>query len=102
MNHPIRVAWLTAGALAVFYGALLAVLLSRGVIQIPEALRNLAVAVGWLLTVTLATTQLGASRIENDRTKRADRRASIETEAFKQISAASTELTKALSGVLSP
>ncbi len=102
MYRPIRAAWFTAGALAIAYAAILAALLYWCVIPVSEVLRDMAVAVGWLLAVTLATTQLAASRRENDRTKRADRRASVEVEAFKQVSAASADLTKALSGVLAP
>jgi len=102
MQPGTRTAWLTAGALALIYGVLLLTLLSWGVIPVSEVLRDIAVAVGWLLAVTLASTQLAASKAENDRTKRSDRRVSVEIEAFKQISAATTELTKGLSGVISP
>lgn len=95
-------AWAITGIAAVIYAAIMAALLLSKAITVADVWRNVAVAIGWLLTITLAMTQLNVTKSENERQKRHDRRAGVEIEAFKQIASASVDLTKALSAVGSP
>lgn len=97
-----RNAWLATAIAALGYAGTMAAMLHSGAITVPDVLRNIGIAIGWVLAVVLATSQFRASSLQTEQQKKADRRADLNLDAFKHIAAASTDFTRALAGVMAP
>jgi hypothetical protein len=77
--------WRLTVTFAVVYIVMLVSFHRTGGVPISDLLEDVAIVLGWIITVLVATHQLREGRVENDRIKRDELRKSLEIEALRHI-----------------
>lgn len=93
--------WKHVVILACVCGGILLTLRALGQLTSAEVVRDIAIIVGWIVTVLVATHQQRATRQENDRIKRNDLRRTLQAEAFRNISEAAIKYSGEISDIWS-
>ncbi len=93
--------WKPTAILASFCVAILLALRFIGQLNTGELARDIAIILGWIVTVLVATHQQTAAQRENDRLKRDDLRRSLQVEAFRHVSDAAIRFSGEVSEISS-